>query len=46
MEFWIGSNPNAKVYEFHNSGLNTTEKLVAGQGHYDVRYPEINYKNK
>lgn len=43
MEFWIGSNPNAKVYEFHNSGYNTTERLVSGQGHYNMPYPEKNY---
>lgn len=43
MEFWIGSNPNAKVFEFHNSGYNTTERLIAGQGHYHIPYPRSNY---
>ena len=42
-EFWIGSNPNAKVFEFHNSGYNTKDRLIAGQGHYNVTYPEKNY---
>lgn len=44
MEFWIGSNPDAKVFEFHNSGLNTTEKLIACQGHYNAEYPRIKYE--
>lgn len=44
MEFWIGSNPDVRCFEFHNSGYNTTERLIAGQGHYDVVYPEKNYK--
>lgn len=44
MEFWIGSNPDAKVYEFHNSGLNKAEKLIARQGHYDVEYSRNNYE--
>lgn len=44
MEFWIGSNLNAKVFEFHNSGYNTTERLESGQGHYHLPYPEKNYK--
>lgn len=43
MEFWIGSNPNVKVFEFHNSGYNTKERLIANQGHYHVPYPEKNY---
>lgn len=43
MEFWIGSNPNAKVFEFHNSGYNTKERLIANQGHYHVEYPRKNY---
>lgn len=45
-EFWIGSNLNAKVYEFHNSGLNDEWSLIAGKGHYDVLYPKSNYENK
>ena len=43
MEFWIGSNPDAKVFEFHNSGYNTTDRLIAGKGHYNVPYPRENY---
>lgn len=43
MEFWIGSNPNAKVYEFHNSGLNNKENLIVGKSHYTIRYPQENY---
>ena len=45
-EFWIGSNPNVKQFEFHNSGYNTTERLIAGQGHYHVLYPRHLYEIK
>ena len=45
-EFWIGTNPKAKVFEFHNSNYNTKERLLAGQGHYDVPYPEDKYMYK
>jgi hypothetical protein len=45
MEFWIGSNPNAKVFEFHNSRMNDKESLIAGKGHYHVAYPRQNYTN-
>ena len=43
MEFWIGSNPEVKAYEFHNSGYNTTQRLIANQGHYHIPYPRTNY---
>lgn len=43
MEFWIGSNPDARIYEFHNSGYNTTDRLIAGQGHYHLPYPRNMY---
>uniref|UniRef100_A0A6M3IPM8 Putative methyltransferase n=1 Tax=viral metagenome TaxID=1070528 RepID=A0A6M3IPM8_9ZZZZ len=43
MEFWIGNNPNGKIYEFHNSRLNDKDSLIAGKGHYDVEYPRIKY---
>jgi hypothetical protein len=46
MEFWIGSNPNAKVYEFHNSGFNSKERLLARQGHYNIPYPPKEYEIK
>jgi len=42
-EFWIGSNPEAKPFEFHNSRLNDKESLLARKGHYDVTYPRSNY---
>lgn len=43
-EFWIGSNPNVKVFEHHNSGLNSTENLISQRGHYSVVYPEYKYR--
>jgi hypothetical protein len=43
MEFWIGSNPDAKIYEFHNSGYNSTDRLINRKGHYDIPYPRQNY---
>jgi len=46
MEFWIGSNPNARVFEFHNSRMNDRESLIAARGHYDVVYPRSNYEKK
>jgi hypothetical protein len=42
-EFWIGSNPNARVFEFHNSRLNDKATLIANQGHYNTPYPRCNY---
>jgi hypothetical protein len=45
MEFWIGSNPGVKVYEFHNSHLNDKDNLLANKGHYNVLYPRYNYAN-
>lgn len=44
-EFWIGSNPNVKVYEFHNSRMNDKEKLRAHQSHYELLYPKAYYEN-
>jgi hypothetical protein len=46
MEFWIGSNPNAKVFEFHNSRLNDKDSLIAAKGHYNVEYPRSNYEKR
>lgn len=45
-EFWIGSGPGVKPFEFHNSGLNNKKSLVEGKGHYDVEYPRSNYEKK
>jgi hypothetical protein len=45
-EFWIGSNPNVRQFEFHNSRLNDKESLIANKGHYDVPYPRCNYEIK
>ena len=46
MEFWIGSNPDAKVFEFHNSQMNNKDSLIEHKGHYDVVYPRSNYEVK
>lgn len=45
-EFWIGSNPQAKAFEIHNSGYNTTERLESGRGHYSLVYPSYKYRKK
>lgn len=45
-EFWIGSNPDMKAFEFHNSRMNDTDSLVSHQGHYDIPYPRSNYEIK
>jgi len=42
-EFWIGTNPNAKVFEFHNSRMNDKIPLEAHIGHYDRPYPRNKY---
>jgi hypothetical protein len=42
-EFWIGSGPNVKVHEFHNSRMNDRYSLEAHKGHYDVEYPRNRY---
>jgi len=44
-EYWIGSNPNVKVYEFHNSGLNSFINLKAKKSHYQLSYPRVYYEN-
>jgi hypothetical protein len=46
MEFWIGSNPNAKIFEFHNSRLNDKDSLIANKGHYSIQYPRNMYTNE
>jgi hypothetical protein len=43
-EFWIGSNPKCKPYEFHNSRMNDIEAFNEGRSHYSVLYPIENYK--
>lgn len=43
-EFWIGSNPNCKAFEFHNSRMNDIESFQQGKSHYSIRYPLENYK--
>jgi hypothetical protein len=43
-EFWIGTDPNVKAFEMHNSRLNDKESLIASKGHYDVEYPRSNYE--
>lgn len=45
MEFWIGSNPSAKVYEFHNSRMNDIEAFNKGISHYSLGYPREKYEN-
>jgi hypothetical protein len=42
-EFWIGSNPDCKAFEFHNSRMNDIEAFNEGRSHYSVRYPLENY---
>ena len=42
-EFWIGSNPNAKVFEFHNSRMNDKEKFAIAGSHYSIPYHPGNY---
>lgn len=42
-EFWIGSNPDVKAFEFHNSHLNDRIPLEMGKGHYDVIYDRKHY---
>lgn len=42
-EFWIGTNPNIKIFEFHNSRLNDKDAILGGRSHYQVCYPKENY---
>lgn len=42
-EMWIGTNKEAKIFEFHNSRMNDIEKFNAGKSHYSVRYDRSNY---
>jgi hypothetical protein len=43
-EFWIGSNPDAKVFEFHNSRMNDIEAFNQAKSHYSVPYKIDIYK--
>jgi hypothetical protein len=43
-EFWIGSNPLVKAFEFHNSGLNNKQSLIEHRGHFDAPYPRSRYE--
>lgn len=45
-EFWIGSNPDCKAFEFHNSRMNDIQAFKEGRSHYSVRYSLENYKNE
>jgi hypothetical protein len=45
-EFWIGTNPDAKVFEFHNSRMNDKIPLETHIGHYDRPYPRNKYEIK
>jgi len=42
-EFWIGTNPDVKIYEFHNSRLNDKDALLEFKSHYQICYPKENY---
>jgi hypothetical protein len=42
-EFWIGTNKNARVYEFHNSRMNDYMSLLAGKSHYNIPFPRSSY---
>lgn len=44
-EYWIGSSPMVKQYEFHNSGLNCLDNLRIKKSHYQLSYPRIYYEN-
>ena len=43
-EFWIGSNPEAKVFEFHNSRMNDLEAFNAAASHYSLPYDRDKYE--
>ena len=42
-EFWIGTNPDAKIYEFHNSRFNDKDAILGYKCHYQICYPKENY---
>ena len=45
-EMWIGTNPKAKIFEFHNSRLNDKVPLMTGASHYYKLYPRENYVSR
>jgi hypothetical protein len=45
-EFWIGSAPKVKAFEFHNSHLNDKDALTANKSHYNLLYPRKMYEKK
>lgn len=42
-EMWIGTNKEAKIFEFHNSRMNDIEKFNESKSHYSLRYDRSNY---
>jgi len=42
-EFWIGSNKQGKIFEFHNSHMNDKERFAVSGSHYSLPYPRENY---
>lgn len=42
-EFWIGTNKNSRIYEFHNSRMNDYLSLIASKSHYNLPYPRSGY---
>jgi hypothetical protein len=44
-EFWIGTSPNVREFEFHNSHLNDKENFINKyENHYSKEYPRNNYE--
>lgn len=43
-EFWIGSNPDVRVFEFHNSHMNDKQALIEGRSHYSLPYKRDQYE--
>jgi len=43
-EFWIGTNPNVKAFEFHNSRMSDIAAFNEGRSHYSLPYPRENYE--
>jgi len=42
-EMWIGTNLNAKVFEFHNSRMNDIKAFQEARSHYSLKYGRENY---
>jgi len=43
-EFWIGSNPDCKAFEFHNSNMNCIKAFQESRSHYSLPYDRSNYE--